>query len=97
MPSMWVHTSHHGNVGQEERHTTADVPMPKILLCYSARPLHCYQFALVYEGDGDDNAILRNWNSAVRFYKKHGWMSYGQWEKAPAWTDDPHVRDFTFG
>lgn len=59
--------------------------------------LHGYQFALVYEGDGDDNAILRNWNSAVRFYKKHGWMSYGQWEKAPAWTDDPHVRDFTFG
>lgn len=60
-------------------------------------PLHCYQFALVYEGDGDDNAILRNWNSAVRFYKKHGWMSYGQWEKVPAWTDDPHVREFTFG
>lgn len=56
-----------------------------------------YQFVFIYEGDGDDNGIFRNWNNAVRFYKKHGWMSYGQWEKAPAWTNDPHVRDFTFG
>lgn len=52
-----------------------------------------YQFAFIYVGNGDSNAILRNWNSGVRYYKKHGWMSYGSYTKF-AWTDDPQVQNF---
>lgn len=47
-----------------------------------------YQYSFLYIGDGDDNAILRNWNSGVRYSKKYGWVPHG----APVWICDEHVQ-----
>lgn len=49
-----------------------------------------YQTSFLYEGDGDANAVLRNWNRAVQFFKEHPAEKWGGYRYI-SWTDDPHV------